>query len=566
MPLFCGKRFCWYILADLAFFLSFINAVAGETRYFPQVMGGEFGDAAYQTVFKFVNTGSETNVRLEFFNNDGEPSGLQLLGVEGQPEFLDFLLKRGEVVSFRTSGTGLFYTGFARFTSRRTVDGTSAFIGVDSASGTVMYETAVPSVTPMYEFTAVLDSSENWDTGLAMIPVIPGGWNDVSGEEETELTITLHNAQAEIIAEETVTAPAGQKTSKYIYEIFSEQGSAAEQAGEMEGSITVSSSRYPLAAISSRQRYAPDPFPLSIPTLTIYQVAPLSHTLKTDTAERILVFAPHPDDEALACAGIIHGALLRGDDVCVVLVTCGDAFLSARDRLVADYPGRAFDRDGDGDFDMLDYGVLRHEETLSAMDALGLDPADVVFLGYPDAGIDDLWRSTETYTSPHTGVSEVPASYAFARSVGRPYNRESILSDVMDVIREFRPTLLYSPRDTDHHQDHWSTGRFVSQALTDLREFQTWKAHYAYLVHWEANESGWPHDGKEWNSPTGHAPPDLQVPLSGAFLTPAVKQSVINRYFSQLIGGSSYLQNFSKNSEIFWLEGFEDPEYQEKQP
>lgn len=550
-----------FILAVMVFSTCMFQGLARETRYFPQVMDGEFGNAAYQTVFKFVNTGSETDVRLEFFSNAGEPAGLPLLGVEGKLESLQFQLGRGEVVSFRTSGAGPFYTGFARFTSSGTVDGTSAFIGVDSASGIVMYETAVPSVTPMYEFTAVLDSAENWDTGLAMIPLIPGGWDEGSGEEETELTITLHNAQAEIVAEETITAPAGQKTSKFIYEIFSEQGSAAEQAGEMEGSITVSSSRYPLAAISSRQRYAPDPFPLSIPTLTIYPVAPLSHTSKTDTAERIMVFAPHPDDEALACAGIIHGALLRGDKVCVVLVTCGDAYLSAKDRLVKDYPGRAFDRDGDGDFDMLDFGALRHEETLSAMDALGLDASDVVFLGYPDAGIDDLWRSAETYTSPHTGASEVPASYDFARSVGKPYNRESILSDVMDVIREFRPTLLYSPRDSDHHQDHWSTGRFVSQALTGLREFQTWKAHYGYLVHWEANESGWPHDGAEWSNPTGHAPADLQVPLSGAFLSPAMKQSVINRYFSQLTSGSSYLLNFAKNSEVFWLEGFGDTEF-----
>jgi LmbE family N-acetylglucosaminyl deacetylase len=274
-----------------------------------------------------------------------------------------------------------------------------------------------------------------------------------------------------------------------------------------------------------------------------------------------MVFAPHPDDEALACAGIIHSALQRGDKVCVVLVTCGDAYLSARDRLVKDYPGRAFDRDGDGDFDMLDYGVLRHEETLSAMDALGLDPSDVVFLGYPDAGIDDLWRSPETYTSPHTGVSEVPASFGFARSVGNPYNRDSILSDVMGVIREFRPTLLFSPRDSDHHQDHWATGRFVSQALTELREFQTWKAHYGYLVHWESNESGWPHDQAEWSNPKGHAPWDWQVPLSETSFTPAMKELVINRYFSQLLGGGTYLQNFAKNSEIFWLEGFGNTEF-----
>jgi LmbE family N-acetylglucosaminyl deacetylase len=556
--MFFNKKFfsSWIFLSGLVFLVSIGHGIAGEARYFPQVMNGVFGDASYQTTFMFVNTGSEAEVRLEFFGNSGDPAGMRLTGVEGSPEYLQFLLARGEVATYRTDGNGVFQTGFARFTSPGSVEGTAAFIGIDSPSGIVMYEAAVPSVTPINEFTVILDSSGSWDTGLAVIPVAAAG---LSGGEETELTITLHNDQAEIIASESLTAAAGQKTSKYIYEIFSEQGSASEQANEMEGSVTVSSSSLPLAAISSRQRYAPDPFPMSIPTLTIYPVAPLSHTLKSDESERIMIFAPHPDDEALACAGIINSALLRGDQVCVVLATCGDANTGAKNRLVADYPERAWDRDGDGDFDMIDYGVLRHEETLSAMDALGLDPSDVVFLGYPDAGIDDLWRSTETYTSSHTGAAEVPASYGFARSVGNPYNRESMLSDVMGAIRDFRPTLLYSPRDTDHHQDHWSTGRFVSQALTELREFRAWKAHYGYLVHWEGNEPGWPHDDEDWGKPSGHAPWDILVPLSESF-TPAMKQTVIERYFSQLLGGGSYLQNFAKMSEVFWLEGIGDTE------
>ncbi len=168
-----GKRFYRYILAGLVFSLAILQAMAGGTRYFPQVMDGLFGEAGYQTVFKFVNTGSETEVRLEFFNNSGDPVGLPIQGVEGTPEHLQFQLGRGEVASFCTAGTGMFQTGFARFNCNGSVDGISAFIGIDSASGIVMYETAVPSVTPINEFTIVLDSSGNCDTGLAMIPVAP---------------------------------------------------------------------------------------------------------------------------------------------------------------------------------------------------------------------------------------------------------------------------------------------------------------------------------------------------------------------------------------------------------
>ncbi len=539
----------------MAFLISFLQATAGDTRFFPQMMDGSYDGASYQTIFRFVNTGPETEVRLDFFDNEGRALGVNLQGLEGSRESMEFSLDRGETISLRTSGAGDFMTGFACFRASSLVDGSASFTGTDSASGIVMYEAAVPSVTPSFEFTVMLDSSGNWDTGLAMIPVDAANPDSSLGSEETELTITLHDAEAGVVGVETVFAAAGQKTSRYIYELFAGQGPVSGQAGEMEGSVTVSSSRLPVAAVSARQRYGSDPFPMFIPTLTIYPVTPASHTLKSDASERIMVFAPHPDDEVLACAGVIHAALQKGDRVCVVMVTCGDAYASARNLLVSEYPEQAFDRDGDGDFDMLDYGVLRHEETISAMGAIGMDEADVVFLGYPDAGIDDLWTSTETYTSPHTGVSAVPDSYSFARSVGNPYNRESILSDIKGVIREFRPTILYSPRDTDHHQDHWSTGRFVTQALTELREFRAWKAHYGYLVHWEANETGWPHDSEEWENPSGHAPWDFQVFLADSFYTPQMKKAVINRYFSQLIPGGNYLYNFAKESEVFWLEG-----------
>ncbi len=540
---------CFFVL--VFFLLMTFQGLAEDSRYFPQVMDGVFGDAEYQTTFRFVNTGDDTSVTLEFFDNGGDPAGMPFQGIDGEPESLQFLLKRGETASFRTIGTGDFVTGFARFTSSPFVDGTAAFIGIDSASRVIMYETAVPSVFPAYEFTVMLDSSGDLDTGLALIPVVPGGGSAAS-VEEAELTLTLHDSSGEIVTEETITVAAAQKTSKYIYEIFA----GAADAGEMEGSVTVSSDSLPLVAISSRQRYAPEPFPLSIPTLTIYPVAPLSHTLKGENPERLMIFAPHPDDEALACAGIISRALLRGDEVRVVLVTCGDAYTSAKNKLESEYSYRAFDRDGDGDFDMLDYGIVRHGETISAMKSLGLDESDVVFLGYPDAGIDDLWRDIGIYTSPHTGASEVPESYDFARSVGNPYTRESILSDVKGVIREFRPTLLYSPRDTDHHQDHWATGRFVTQALTELREFRTWTAHYGYLVHWEANEQGWPQDSEDYARPSGHAPWDLQIPLTESSITAAGKESVINLYFSQCIASGDYLRRFSKTSEVFWLEGF----------
>ena len=52
--------------------------------------------------------------------------------------------------------------------------------------------------------------------------------------------------------------------------------------------------------------------------------APALDTLRLLPNERILIIAPHPDDEVLACGGLIQQALALGDSVWVVYVTAGD--------------------------------------------------------------------------------------------------------------------------------------------------------------------------------------------------------------------------------------------------
>jgi len=547
-----GTAFCFLAVILLGTGLLGRITVA-ETRYFPQVMDGSYSGSSYQTFFRFVNTGDRADVELEFFDDDGQPAGISLQGFPESSAKVSVTLDAGETRSLRTSGEGIFRTGFVSFDAPASVEGNASFVGIDLPFGIVMYETSVPAVLPVYEFTVMIDSSGNWDTGLAMIPVAPEGLYQDPGELLTDLALTLRDSNGEVLDTKIVSASPGEKTSRYINELFPGE----VQAAEMEGSLTVTSSRLPVAAISARQRYGEDPFPSFVPTLTIYPVAPAAYGGAREGSERIMVFAPHPDDEALACAGVIHSAVRNGDSVRVVLVTCGDAYTSAKNLLVSGSvpgtEGRAFDRDGDGDFDMLDYGILRHEETLSAMDALGLDASSVVFLGYPDAGIDNLWTDSGVYTSPHTGVSEVPLSYDFALSPGKPYQRESILNDIKLLIRDFRPTVIYSPLFTDHHQDHWATGRFVGQAMLELEEIRNLKSHFGYLVHWEANESGWPHESGGWENPSGHAPFQIETILTDSFFTAEMKKAVVNRYFSQVIASGTYLLRFAKESEIFWL-------------
>jgi LmbE family N-acetylglucosaminyl deacetylase len=76
-----------------------------------------------------------------------------------------------------------------------------------------------------------------------------------------------------------------------------------------------------------------------------------------------MVFAPHEDDETIACAGIIRSAILRGDDVKLVMVTNGDSSNGATQ------------------------ARLRIEQTLSALELLGMERDDILYFGYADGAV-----------------------------------------------------------------------------------------------------------------------------------------------------------------------------------
>src|SRR5262245_39556072 len=101
--------------------------------------------------------------------------------------------------------------------------------------------------------------------------------------------------------------------------------------------------------------------------------------------DRILVLAPHPDDEVLGAGGVLREAVERGIPVRVVFLTNGDSnewsFLAYRKRPVV-LP-RA----------VLAMGAIRQREAVLATESLGVPAADLSFLGYPDYGTLDIWRS-----------------------------------------------------------------------------------------------------------------------------------------------------------------------------
>ena len=192
-------------------------------------------------------------------------------------------------------------------------------------------------------------------------------------------------------------------------------------------------------------------------------------------SDRILVIAPHPDDESLCCAGILQRAHANGAAVGVVWITAGDSFLF--DALVVERslrPRGAASRR---------LGAQRLLEAHAAADLLGVPQAAQFVLGYPDRGVSALMADDYRlpYLSPYTAVSAVP--YADALSPGASYTGEHLERDLERVIENFRPTLVLAAAPQDLHPDHSASGALVRQVLErrgELNELRYWIVHASF--------------------------------------------------------------------------------------
>src|SRR6266705_5268163 len=99
----------------------------------------------------------------------------------------------------------------------------------------------------------------------------------------------------------------------------------------------------------------------------------------------LLVFAPHPDDEVIGAAGLVRRAVESGKRVLIVFVTNGDAYANAASALVH----RSVDELRAGDYLVL--AAARQREAIDADRILGVNPRDLIFLGYPDGGLAELY-------------------------------------------------------------------------------------------------------------------------------------------------------------------------------
>lgn len=285
-------------------------------------------------------------------------------------------------------------------------------------------------------------------------------------------------------------------------------------------------------AISSFAQDSPQDIP-SIPDFT-----------KND---KVLILAPHPDDETIGTAGVIQRAIKGGASVYVACYTNGDA----NELAFIIYEKRFTFRKGE----FIHMGEIRRKETMAAMKSLGVNENNIFFLGYPDFGTMEImlkfWGATRPYRSLFARVTNVP--YKENLSYGALYIGENILEDIENILLHIRPTKIFVSSPMDTNGDHQSLFLFLRVALWDLSDKLKDVQVYPYLVHC----IGWP-------KPRGFHP-ELPLALPAGFVgTQAAwkkldltrdeietKNKVFNFYKSQIPYNPQYLPTFARKNELF---------------
>lgn len=188
--------------------------------------------------------------------------------------------------------------------------------------------------------------------------------------------------------------------------------------------------------------------------------------------ERILIVAPHIDDESIGAAGYAADAVANGAEVFVVFLTAGDC-----NRISARVVNHTLARPTASSF--LSVGRARIAEAAVAMQLLGIPRDHYFVLGYPDRGLRAIVESPETVVrSRATHENTVPYDDAFAP--GSPYRFDSLMHDFEAVVEKTKPTLVIAPVEFDNHSDHAAAAVITDRALADMHVHV---ARLGYLVH-----------------------------------------------------------------------------------
>lgn len=186
--------------------------------------------------------------------------------------------------------------------------------------------------------------------------------------------------------------------------------------------------------------------------------------------KRVMVVVPHQDDDINLVGGVIENYIESGSEVYPVFITNGDAIGKGEQRLA---------------------------EAINCWSALGVPEDHVFFLGYGDTWAKDgphIYNAEDNRTMISADGRDqtygIPGHPAYHN--GNAYTRQNLLRDLVSVILEIKPDVIFAS-DYDAHQDHRATSLFFEKAMgIILREHTDYHPivykGYAYTTAWEAKD------------------------------------------------------------------------------
>ncbi|MHA1267714.1 MAG: PIG-L deacetylase family protein [Candidatus Helarchaeota archaeon] len=142
--------------------------------------------------------------------------------------------------------------------------------------------------------------------------------------------------------------------------------------------------------------------------------------------DRIIVFAPHPDDETLGCGGTIAKRISEGYEVLIIIITDGrHSFLKVLGIDTNPTPEELKE--------------IRKEEVKKATRILGVPEQNLIFLDFVDGMLEK--------------------------------NNDKAEEKITEILNKNRPVEVYYPYRKDGHPDHRATNQIVKNSIRKLGIF-----------------------------------------------------------------------------------------------
>lgn len=263
-------------------------------------------------------------------------------------------------------------------------------------------------------------------------------------------------------------------------------------------------------------------------SLVNYPIKPPSNVNNSfvQQQDKVLIIAPHPDDETIGCAGVIRYCVENNIPVKIVVLT--DGYLSASP-------------------------IKRHNESVNAMKTLGVPQDNIIFLGYPDGTLPKLLTKNWDHNHPYNiNGTTTNGNYPYSYQKNASYSGESLYYNLMEIINNFEPTVILYPDSEDEQIDHWASNAFMEYAMAKIN-YQGNK--YTYIVH----------DAPHWPSPRTYKPEaTLTPPVELTYINykwvafplgeyqERLKEAALDDYHFHANSGS-YIRSFIRKNEIFGI-------------